>query len=72
MSDLKPTIPDHLLAYRLWFNTTSSEVQPLCVLCSTLPTLWSVEKCEHCASATELLTEIDVLGWHVENFPAPK
>lgn len=65
----KPIIPDNLLAYRTWYNSTISETLPMCTHCKAKPMLWCTDTCECCASVEDLLTEIDILDWHVANFP---
>ena len=69
MSTTKPIIPDNLLAYRTWYNSTISETLPMCTRCKVKPMLWCTDKCEYCAATEDLLTEMDILGWHVDNFP---
>lgn len=68
---MNPAIPTHLMAYRAWFNASQTTL-PICVKCCIKPTLWSTDNCESCASQEELMTEIDVLGWHVDNYPVQK
>lgn len=65
---MNPPIPAHLLAYRAEYLATQPP-HPFCVSCNKRPMLWSTTNCENCASYEELSTEIDVLGWHVDNYP---
>ena len=56
-----------LLTYRDWYNeqVASSFTAPKCACGGVM--LWSVNKCQQCASPIEIQDEIYILEWHINN-----